>query len=108
MRFMTATLLLAVATSCLALSLSANAADGSTLMGYGVNLDNHSWNLQAYNMGYDLNGCARLCENEGRCVAWQLQGDGSQTQYTCRLLEEVRGAPRPMPDTFFGFSSRYR
>ena len=83
-------------------------ADGRTLMGYGVNLEQHDWNLQAYNMGYDINGCARLCESNSRCVAWQLQGDGSQSRYTCRLLDAVNGAPRPMADTFFGFSSRYR
>ena len=110
MRHKSATMLVltALATGSIALTPPAKAADGRTLMGYGVNVDNQSWNLPAYNMGYDINACAQLCESNGRCVAWQLQGDGSQIEYTCRLLDQVTGAPRPMADTFFGFSSRYR
>ena len=111
MRFIIAMMLMLMAfyTSTASKSLISPAkADGRTLMGYGLNLDNYSWNLPAYNMGYNLSGCAQRCENNNRCVAWQLQGDGTQSRYTCRLLDQVTGAPRPMADTFFGFSSRYR
>ncbi len=111
MRFLAATVLLLVALIGPIGSIApipAAKADGRTLMGYGLNLNNYSWTLQAYNMGYNLGQCAQLCEYNNRCVAWQLQGDGSQARYTCRLLDQVAGAPRPMADNFFGFSSRYR
>ena len=73
------------------------------MLGYGLEKVK---SIKDIGMTYDLLGCARYCERDKDCVAWQLEGLGAK--YMCRLLGKVTGKPAGRGNVFFGYSSRYR